>query len=46
MNWYPTIGLGTKDEMVTINLGQDPFMFKIDYVSGNDNLTFNEENAS
>ena len=43
MSWYPTIGLGTKYEMVAINFGQDPFMFQIDSISGNDNITFNDK---
>ena len=49
MNWYPTIGLGTKYEMVTVNFGKDPFMFQIDFrrihISGNDNIIHNEKNA-
>ena len=40
MNWYPTIGLGTKYEMVTINFGPDPFMFQIDF--RNQKIGFNE----
>ena len=32
--WYPTIGLHSKDEMVEVNFGQEPFIFKISKYSG------------
>ena len=35
MEYYPTIGVHSKYEMVQVNFGQDPFAFQIKSLSGN-----------
>lgn len=34
INWYPTIGLHSKYEMVQVNFGQEPFIFQMDTLLG------------
>ena len=34
MTWYPTIGTHSKNEMVQVNFGQDPFVFQLESLSG------------
>ena len=34
MDYYPTIAVHSKYELVQVNFGQDPFAFQIDHLSG------------
>ena len=34
MTWYPTFGTRSKNEMVEVNFGPDPFVFQLESLSG------------